>query len=499
MPLSAGHSPRGAWSGTASATPSAYRGGAPLSVHIDSALVGTRQEYGLRQLLIAAGIPFRLSSDNEPAVYYGVDQHIGSRSALWIESHGSDQLASSQWSVIQKMPVPMGLHRDEGTRDARKIPLDLGAICAFWINLCSEQRAPQRDEHGRVPSSQSLLGRLGLLHDPPLHAYADFLRRCMERVGLSVSTIDRWPDGKRWAVVMTHDVDEPETPNAAHPCIQRIILGPHRRRREAYWALRAELRSRGLSEGLIAGAEGRREWDFDHYCEVEVAAQMRSMFYFSVVPKPRGHARDVTYDLSRSRFRRLMTRLKNGGWEIGLHAAYETIEDRPALAWQARRLISLMHDVPVGMRHHYLRLDPRRPLHTLQAAAECQLLCDSSIGFNDAPGFRAGTAMPFVIYGEAGSLRNRFVELPMTLSDMHLPKDDVRVAVQIALAHLSTARQLGGMAVLNWHVGNWHARPAWRESFRAICRSLAEDSTVWVPNVTEAASWVNFRANQLFR
>lgn len=465
-------------------------------VHVDAMLRGTSDEFGFRQILLTAGIPTYPAESCEPVIYYGCDPRVGTQAAVWIQSRAAEHLAGAEWSVMNGMPVPMGSPVEDATGDGRRIPLDLGALCAFWMNLESERNVAERDEHGRILSSQSLLGRLGLLERPPVHAYAEILRRRMEMLGFRPPSIDRWPGGKRWAVVITHDVDEPESPRAAYRHVQRIFEGPNGKRREAYWDLRAELRSRGLAEGLFAGAEGRREWDFDAYCRVESDAGLRSTFYFSVVPKSWGHGRDVTYDLGLPRYRQLMARLQRSGWETGLHASYETIEDRPALKWQVRRLTSLARDVPTSMRHHYLRLDPRRPYESIQSASTCGLMCDSSVGFNDAPGFRAGIAMPYRVHGALDSTGRRVFELPMTLADMHLPRNDVATATRIALAHVAAVRELGGMAVLNWHVGNWHSKPAWRESFKAVCELLASDSTVWTPTVAQAAAWVSGRPDR---
>jgi hypothetical protein len=342
-----------------------------------------------------------------------------------------------------------------------------------------------------------LAGRLGILERPAVYTYAGWLRHRLAAAGLEVPVVDRWPEGKQWSVVMTHDVDEPETNNAAHPCIRQILLGRGRGRREAYWALRSEFRARGISESMLAGPRGRREWDFDKYCDVEMRAGMRSAFFFSVVPKVMGHAYDVTYDASLARYRGMMRRLGAGGWEVGLHASYETVEDRPSLSWQAGRLGSVCSVQPTGMRHHYLRLDRNDPVRTLRTAAGCGISFDTSMGFNDAPGFRAGTALPFRPLSEGSESARNFIELPMTLADMHLPARDSAAAVGRALAHLERVRKMGGMAVLNWHVGNWHSKPGWRESFEAVCEVIRTDGTVWAPAPSQAADWWRYRSGQL--
>lgn len=465
-----------------------------LGVQIDRSLLTSVAAWGLRQLLATADIPIRMDDSGEPEVYYGFDPMIGRRAGVWIAADPAFDCSGAAWCVEDGLPVPVTHRQSGGSDQPRVIRIDLGALSAFWLQLEGERLVKNRDGHGRVASGESLAGRLGILERPAVYTYAGWLRHRLAAAGLEVPVVDRWPEGKQWSVVMTHDVDEPETCNVAHPCIRKILLGRGLRRREAYWALRKEFRERGLSESILAGPGRRREWDFDEYCEVEKAAGMRSAFFFSVVPKSMGHPCDVTYDASLARYRRVMRKLGAGGWEVGLHASYETIEDRPSLLWQAERLRSVSSQELSGMRHHYLRLDRSDPDCTLRGASGCGINYDTSMGFNDAPGFRTGTALPFRPLRDGDEFAQGFVELPMTLADMHLPARDSAAAVGRALAHLERVREMGGMAVLNWHVGNWHSKPGWRESFKAVCGVLRDDETVWAPAPSQAADWWRYRS-----
>lgn len=468
-----------------------------LAVSIDPSLEGTPQESGFRQLLLAADIATYQCASQVPDIYYGADQRFGERAALWVRSRCDIYYTGANWIVVRGLAVPEQHARCTSDFPSRRIELDLGALTAFWLSLDSERFADFRDEHGRPPSQSTLLSRLGLLDCPPIQAYAVYLRQTLSQCGVEVSPIDRWPDGCRWAVVMTHDVDEPEIPNSAYPHVRKVILGSRGGRREAYWSLRAELRKQGLAQGLLNGPESRREWDFDRYCEVEAASGIRSTFLFSVVQKSAGHTRDVTYDARLPRYRRLMKRLLRGNWEIGLHASYETIEERPPLLTQVGELESISGIRPAAMRHHYLRLDGDSPTRSLLHAESAGISCDCSVGFNNRPGFRAGTSLPyFPTLGNSESGKS-LIELPMSLADMHLLPHDSSEATNTVLGHLATVRELGGMAVLNWHAGNWHSKPAWRESFKAICEAIQADSAVWCATASQAANWWRSRERRL--
>jgi hypothetical protein len=241
----------------------------------------------------------------------------------------------------------------------------------------------------------------------------------------------------------------------------------------------------------------RYAWDFAEFCALERDSGLRSAFYFAVVRRHEGHPRDVCYDVRRARYRNLLRRLSAGGWEVGLHASYLTRFGTPSIEWQTNRLGALTGEPAGGIRHHYLHLDADDPLRTLAAHADAGLLYDASVGFSDGAGFRAGIALPFKPYDARMGQTRSFVELPMSIADMHLPREDRTAAVQAVARHLGIVRNLGGLAALNWHVGHWLSAPAWSESYRVACRMLADDSSVWVATPREIATWWLRRAEAL--
>jgi len=239
-----------------------------------------------------------------------------------------------------------------------------------------------------------------------------------------------------------------------------------------------------------------RCWDFAEFCALERGRGLRSAFNFAVVSREKGHLNDVRYNAGQPKYRRLMRELLADGWEVGLHAAYLTAQGRPPAWLQYERLAEWTGCQVRGVRHHYLQLQPDQPLATLLAHAEAGAADDSSMGFNDSPGFRAGTALPFEVFDPRRGLTGELLELPMSIADMHLPRDDERAATECVLGHLAVVRELGGLAVLNWHVGNWHPARGWRESYRAACELLAQDAGAWVAPPRRIAEW--WRARSTF-
>lgn len=453
----------------------------PLKLHFDPQVEDPRRRYGMSQLLRFLGIRHVESSSPDDGLYYGLDSKLGRRAAIWIH-------ADSQWNGRIESTSGSEAVRDHGDSRANgnAINFDLARAVFALLTLEDERARTDRDAHGRVngrgnpPAGDA---------KPPIHTHIEILKRAIADAGLHPATRPRWPKGARFAACLTHDVDDPERPRSMGRLMRSFLTPGNPSRRADYWRMRTEIKTRGFYDACLAPATRRREWDFHDVCEFERQCGFRSAFYFAVVNRTRGHACDVTYDAALSRYRRLFETLKSGGWEVGLHAAYATKDAAEGIAPQVQRLNALTGDTVRGVRHHYLQVDHECPDRSLMDHADAGLQYDTSIGFNDCPGFRAGVALPYQPYDAKRGAARDFVELPLTIADMHLPKDDVARAVGMVIDHLHRVRGLGGLAVLDWHVGHWHTAPAWRAAYVAACEFLAADKQAFVATPRDIATW----------
>lgn len=459
---------------------SATRAKAALSVHLAREHDTDLKRYGWSQLLIAVGAKHCFTSNARPAIYYGHDEKLGRAASVWIQPDESG---------IEPAPPPPRINDDGPPR------FDIARATAYWLTLEGEKVSTPRDEHGRIIGASGLLGRLNALDSPPIEHYAISLARKLRDSDFTCDFIPRWPAGRTYAIALTHDVDQPERSQSTLSYVGQTLRSSGPRR--AYWALASELRALGLFGAMGGFPKRRREWDFDEICRFEAGLGLRSSYYFSAVSRNDGHPLDVSYDLSAARYRMLLKRLKDGNWETGLHAAFHTFCGKPALSDQLAKLARSSPSETSGVRHHYLLTDPGDPIRSLVEHAANGLRYDTSLGFNRVPGFRCGTALPFQPFHSSTGLIRNFVELPMTIADMHLPVNDVTGAIKTVQTHLETVRSLGGLAVLNWHVGHWHSKPAWRESYIAACRMIAEDRAAWVTTPCNIANWWLDRAAAL--
>lgn len=77
------------------------------------------------------------------------------------------------------------------------------------VSAEAEQVTRERDRLGRVPSTANALVGAGTSATPVVSRYAARLRRAAARAsaGRPFRTVAPWPNGKRWAASLTHDLD----------------------------------------------------------------------------------------------------------------------------------------------------------------------------------------------------------------------------------------------------------------------------------------------------
>jgi len=174
---------------------------------------------------------------------------------------------------------------------------------------------------------------------------------------------------------------------------------------------------------------------------------MASALYWKNSPKSDW---DSGYDLSIKPVRETVSRLKDGGVELGVHPGYYTFNDPHRLGLEVERIREVIDERNVGGRQHFLRWHPR----TWHDWEKCGLAYDSTVGFSDHIGFRAGTCVPYRPWSLELNREIELLEIPLVAMDvtlayyMHLaPEQSVALLLQCA----ERCKIVGGVFTLLWH------------------------------------------------
>ena len=348
---------------------------------------------------------------------------------------------------------------------------------AFFHLARLEERNGARDEHDRFRAASSSLDPL----DPPLE-------RLRRKLGVEPP---RW-GGARFAVALTHDVDVPwkwtrkGVKGAAARAKSELVGG------RVHSALREV---RGLA-GAPVHKLTRTDpyWSFDKILEDERRCGASSTFFLLA---DHAHEFDGSAVESYERLRpRLVETLQEADAEIGLHGSYSAADDAERIAREKERLEKLSGPVH-GQRYHYLRVDPHRNLGALEAAG---FTYDSSLGFGDAVGFRAGIAHPFRPWDFERDAPRGLVEVPLAAMDVTLSAErylhlSVADAETRLMALLDWAAENGGGFAVLWHSEQYDSAllPGWDRLYRRVMEgvrsrggaclqadALAEEARAWL-------------------
>jgi hypothetical protein len=141
-----------------------------------------------------------------------------------------------------------------------------------------------------------------------------------------------------------------------------------------------------------------------------------------------------------------------------------------------------------GIRMHWLYFDSQAPL-TLEKAG---FSYDSTIGYNEAIGYRAGTAQVFKHPNV-----DRLLELPLHIMDtalfyssyMNLSDDEARAAM---LPLIENVTRFGGVLTINWHDRSLGPERLWADAYITLVRDLRA-RTPWFATALQTVSWFRKR------
>jgi hypothetical protein len=310
----------------------------------------------------------------------------------------------------------------------------------------AEQRSSARDRYGRVPSTENVLVRQNLVAQPVV---ANAAARLREAVVASagrrpIAFLSPWPEGKRWAAAITHDLDVVDF----WPLFTALRIAELTRKgdlqrvmRTAWSAIRALKRNpvqRALRALLAAELDRGIVSSWFVLCGTPTLRTMR--------------AGDLTYRPEGRGATAALRALLDRGCEINLHGSFATTDDHAQFAEQRRRLAALTQRPVPGVRQHFLRMQPGETIRGMAAAG---FRYDSTAGFPDRNGFRLGVGDVIPAWDGAGDRPLDIQETPVIWMDRALSKyagvEDPEAWITEGVALADACRATQGLWVGVWH------------------------------------------------
>ncbi len=242
-----------------------------------------------------------------------------------------------------------------------------------------------------------------------------------------------WPGGSSFAVALSHDVDRIKKTfqRFTHPPreirqgrLHRAVDIATSRNPDAYWRFDDILR-------LERGLDARSTFFFLHEAPGDEKISLRGRLLLS------GACR-----LDNPQVQEAIREIANAGWGIGLHSSSFARGNQARLRDEKAILERIAGRAVRGVRQHYLSPDIPSLWHP---QIESGFSFDSTMGYSDRLGFRAGTCFPYCV-----NPASAFLEIPFQIMDGAIDTPN-RASEDLCFRLLRAVESVGGLLVLLWH------------------------------------------------
>jgi hypothetical protein len=334
---------------------------------------------------------------------------------------------------------------------------------------------------------------------PTIEMHISMLRQWILGTGIPLVEIPPSPLGYDFITCLTHDIDfmgirDHVFDHSMFGFVYRSLIPKYLKgldKKTAAARYRKNLRAL-LSLPLVQTGILPDFWyPLEKYPEVE--KERKSTFFFIPFKNRSGGTpagnhekyRAARYDVGKHT--NPIRGLKRQGREIGLHGidAWKDAQKGKEEIGVIRRITG---EDRIGVRMHWLFFSDDTPRHLEEAGARY----DSTLGYNEAVGYRSGTTQVFRLPGT-----KNLYELPLHAQDtaMLYPGRmgmSESVAIDLCGKLIGDFRAHGGAFTINWHDRSLAPERNWDAAYLELLRMLTRERT-WFATGGEAVHWFEKR------
>lgn len=173
--------------------------------------------------------------------------------------------------------------------------------------------------------------------------------------------------------------------------------------------------------------------------------------------------------------------------EIGVHGL-DAWKDIEKARQEKSKIVRLAQKSDLGIRMHWLFFDTETP----KILEDAGYLYDSTLGYNDAVGYRNGTVQPFRFLG-----LHSLMELPLNAQDtamLYRGRMGLKEAEALTLIDglIENHRKFGGVLTLNWHDRSLAPERLWGDLYGKVLERLKKEKTMFC-TAKQAVNWFKQR------
>jgi hypothetical protein len=246
--------------------------------------------------------------------------------------------------------------------------------------------------------------------------------------------------------------------------------------------------------GSLLGLCNDPWYQFEEFLKLEKKFGVKSTFYFTpfknlagIMPdgKNAKWTRASKYSLEAAE--NIINKLEKLGWEVGCHGINSWIDITNAKN-ELERIKQFVKSLSIGIRMHWLFFSK----NSWYAVDQTGFQYDTTFGYNENSGFKAGTLQVYKPYRS-----KQLLELPIHIQDgalfskdrLHLSNVD---AIKKSEKILRYAKKYGGVITLLLHSESLGAPHFRKEFYETLLKKGIEDN-VWMTQAIDVVKWFQSR------
>ena len=363
-------------------------------IFLSAGFIGPRLRYVAKEIFerrLGLSLVFAGESQPEPSdlvIIYGNGPGVFHIPACGILSENQNLNFEFPWKKEELTSTPK---LREGV-----LSIDIFGIVFWCLSRYEEYALPiPKDEHGRFPSSQSLMHKLEILEFPLVDHLIFHFAQILKTKGVSTNLIQ--PE-----LEFSFDLDNPTA--YSQKGVWRTFAG--------FSKDLLHLKFKKIAERFSV-LIGTKKDPFDNFSQmIKETQNLREKPSFFIWTGDYG-TYDKGLNWNSEFFRKTVSELSKS-FNLGLHPSYSSFKNKAKLKTEMDRFKEMLDFVPTKNRFHFLRFSlPQSYLDLINLG----FTADYSMGYADQFGYRAGTGHSFKWYNLSAESETNFEIHPFALMD----------------------------------------------------------------------------------
>jgi len=333
--------------------------------------------------------------------------------------------------------------------------IDIFASSFFMLTRWEEAICKQKDKYHRFPEKQSLAQKFNFYHRPIVNEYTELLWNILQK-----AKINQQRKVHHYQVVPTHDID------FLFKFINlfklfKAIAGDIVNLKSINRAWKTL-----IDYGKIKRQKKHDPFDtFDYLMDISEQYNLKSHFYF--IPGKISET-NIHYNILNKKTIDVIKHILQREHIVGMHASYNSFNNIEQMKKEKERLQQIVENIEES-RQDYLRFE--NPT-TWQILNDLNIKLDSTIGYANTNGFRAGTCYTYSVFNIITRQKLNLKEMPLIFMEQAAIRCNSNVEqFKIQILQLKEkVQKYKGKFVILWHNNN--IRNPYFEQYTSVYQNI---------------------------